>query len=333
MTDNPRQVESPNPGKRASLADMVTVSDVPSFRESFPSVVIVRVLVLTALLAMMNHRYVSDMIDTWLDDPNWTHGFIIPLFSLYLLYMRRDELLSAVRKPNMLGLPMVIVGCLLQVAAYKVQNPWGCFLTMLFLAVGVVLYLGGWKFIKATWLPIMFLFFAIPLPDIYYLKLAYPLQRIAAYSSYAILRVFQVQIEVSESNLQVFTVNGEWRNLTVEEACSGMKMLWAFMALSVALAYLEDRPVWQRIVIVAMGIPIAVFCNVLRVTITCIMYIIGREELGQKFMHDFTGILMLIPAFLLLWLTGWILNHVFVEDDDEEDAPDAEDVLPGGEAS
>ncbi len=287
----------------------------------------------------MNYRYIPDMVNTWIDDPNWTHGFIIPLFSLYLLYMRREELLSAIRKPNMLALPMVIVGCILQIAAYKVQNPWGGFLTMLFLAVSVVLYLGGWRLFKATWLPILFLFFAVPLPDIYYLKLAYPLQKIAAYSSYAILRIFQVRIDVTESNLQVFTVNHEWRNLTVEEACSGMKMLWAFVAISVAIAYLEERPVWQRIVIVAMGIPIAVFCNVLRVTITSVMYIIGWEEMGQKFMHNFTGILMLIPAFIFLWLTGWILNHIhiFVDDEDDEDGkndkPDAEDALSQGGAS
>jgi len=105
----------------------------------------------------------------------------------------------------------------------------------------------------------------------------------------------------------------------VAEACSGMRLLMAFFALGVATAYLEMRPIWQRIVLVTAALPIAVLCNVLRVTITCSMYYIDQPELGQGVLHNFAGMLMLIPAFGMLWVLGWLLNRLFVDVEEEED--------------
>jgi exosortase len=92
-----------------------------------------------------------------------------------------------------------------------------------------------------------------------------------------------------------------------------MRLLMAFVALGVAMAYLTDRPIWQRLILVATVVPIAVMCNVLRVTITCTAYVIDKKEWGQEFMHDFTGMLMLIPAMAMLWAIGWLLSHLIVE--------------------
>ena len=82
------------------------------------------------------------------------------------------------------------------------------------------------------------------------------------------------------------------------------------LALSVAMAYLTDRPIWQRVVLVGMGVPVAVFANVLRVGITTVMFYLDKPELGQDFMHEFTGLLMLIPAALALWLIAWLMERL-----------------------
>ena len=106
-------------------------------------------------------------------------------------------------------------------------------------------------------------------------------------------------------------------------------------ALSVATAYLDDRPNWQRIVLVAMGVPIAVICNVLRVVTTSTMYYLDRPELGHGFMHTFTGMLMLAPALLMLWGLSWLLRNLFVEAEDEPDEPGSQtgpDARPEGAA-
>ncbi|MCK4601705.1 MAG: exosortase/archaeosortase family protein [Phycisphaerae bacterium] len=304
---------------------MVAVSTAPSWQKSFPLETFIKILVLVAVLALMNYRQFPRLFRDWVDNPNWSHGFIIPLFSLYLLFARREELLSVRRRVCLWGLPVFMLGCALQIMAYAVENPWSCQISMTVVLFGLVLYLGGPGIAKLTWLPIFFLIFAMPIPDIIYNRIALPLQNFAALGSGMLLRVFGVQIEVAYSNLQIQSTSGAWHSLTVAEACSGMRLLMAFMAISVAMAYLEDRPLWQRIIMVGMGIPVAIFCNVLRVTITCVMYYFDHPELGQDFMHDFTGMLMLLPALVMLWLIGLLLKYLFVEVDDEEtsEGPDS----------
>lgn len=132
--------------------------------------------------------------------------------------------------------------------------------------------------------------------------------------------------------------------LDVAEACSGMRLLMAFLALGVAMAYLDDKPIWQRMVLVAAAIPIAILCNVIRVAITCWMYYIDRKELGEEFMHYFTGVLMLVPAFLMLWglarllralprFFSWLVDKLFVEVSDEDDGDGTERPAGAGDAS
>lgn len=301
-----------------SLADMVAPSATVGFAEAFPSATVIKVAILAALLVGLNYSLLRVMVLKWLETGgNWTHCAIIPLFSLYLLYARREELFTCPRRPAITGLAIMML-------ALAIELPWVMFRlpgtfyvaqNMMLLSVfGLVLYLAGWKMMRLAWLPILYLFFAIPVPDLAYARVAVPLQGLSAKGAVAILHVLQVDIRSTASNLELITRSGARTSLTVAEACSGMRMLMAFVALGVAMAYLDYKPIWQRAVLVAAAVPIAIFCNVIRVTITCWMYYIDKPELGQKFMHFFLGILMLVPAFLLLWLLAWIMANLFIED-------------------
>jgi len=282
-----------------------------------------QIVVLVGAVAVINLKQLGYLLDD-LQRPNWSHGFLIPFFSIYLLYSRWQDIVSTERKTCWLGLPVLIGAALLHVAAYRVNNSWACQVTMILLLASLLLFLAGWKMFKVGWLPILFLLFMMPLPDHIYGRIALPLQNFAAACTTGVLAFFGVQIEVDQSMLLVTDINQVVQTLRVEEACSGMRLLMAFMALSVAMAYLTDRPLWQRVVLVAMGIPAAIFANVLRVVITSVMFVIDKREFGQDFMHEFTGMLMLIPAGLLLWLIGGLMSRLFVEVDDEDDSPAAD---------
>ena len=121
------------------------------------------------------------------------------------------------------------------------------------------------------------------------------------------------------STLHVTSWSGEVHPLRVAEACSGVRSLMAYLALGMAWAYLENRPVWQRVILVLCAVPIAIVTNVLRVTITSTMYVLDMPELGSKFMHEFTGMLMLLPALLLFWALSKLLQGLFVEVEEDED--------------
>lgn len=324
MTDRDRSAEvaaARNPGK---LADILAVPEEERVGRPFSRAAWVKIGIFAALLVVLHYWQLPMLVNKWLDDPNWSHGILIPLFSLYLLYARRHDLRAARRRVCLWGLPILIFGILAQIAAYyPIQNQWLTNLTMTVVLFGLVLYLAGPQIIRLTWLPILFLVFAMPMPGKLYADIALPLQEFAALTSAVILRLCGVQIDVTASNLTVVTRSGVLRDLTIEEACSGVRSLMAFVAIGVAIAYLENRPAWQRVVLVMFTVPIAILCNVIRVAVTCTMYVIDRPDLGQDFMHKFMGLLMLIPAFGMLWAVGWLLQNLFVEEEEDpaEDAP------------
>jgi len=323
MTRGNNQENPAGKASTTSLADLVTVAPETSLRKSISAESWIKVLLLTGLFIWMNLWQIRVLVNTWLHDANWAHGFVIPLFSLYLLYNRRDELAQARRRACLWGLPIMIMGIVFSfLGFYPIGTYFISHVSMIIMLFGLVLYVGGPQIIRITWLPILFLIFAMPIPDMAYNRIAVPLQEFAAEGTAILLRLFGVQISVDASSLQVVSISGKWHQLTVAEACSGIRSLMAFMALSVAWAYLEYRPVWQRVIIVASAVPIVILANVMRVAITSIMYVVDKPQLGQDFMHEFVGLLMLIPAAGMLWLLSYLLNSIFVEveEDGERDA-------------
>lgn len=306
----------------ASLADLVVLPRQVGMAESFPPSTLWKIGILAALFTFLNLWQFKWLWAKWLGDPNWSHGFVIPLFSLYLLYSRRSELFAARRKPFVPGLFLMLFCLALEfLGIWPIRNYWVSQIAMVGVIFGLVLYLGGLRVMRVAWLPILFLFFALPIPELLYARFSLPLQNIAAKGAMVIVRLMGVDISNNASSLHLTSQSGVPRDLTVAEACSGMRLLMAFLALGVATAYLDYKPLWQRVILVGAAIPIAVFCNTLRVSITCWMYYIDKAELGQDFMHYFTGVLMLIPALGMLWALSWLLKWTLVDVEEDEETP------------
>jgi exosortase len=320
MTELPTRGQRIAPARPPSLADMVAPQVQAPARAPMATDAWIKVAIVTGLVVLMSYDQLIGLVAVWAHDSNWTHGFLIPLFSAYLLYSRRNELAAARRKSCIWGLPIVILALVLQVlCVYPIRNDWFYQLNLIVLALGLVLYVGGTEIFRLTWLPIAFLAFGMPLPARLYTMMAYPLQELAAKSSFVLMRLCGAQIENVASSLTVVGLSGKTYSLEVAEMCSGMRSLMAFLALGVAMAYLEDRPNWHRVVFVLSAIPIAICCNILRVTITSCMYLIDQPDFGSGFMHEVTGMIMLVPAFGMLWLVGKVLQSLFVETEDDDD--------------
>jgi len=322
MSDSHEHNPSPAPaGRLSSVVDVA--ADTDELPGRLDRVSLIRTGILAVLFVALHYALADWLVRCWLNKADWSHGFLIPLFSLYLVYSRWQEIQHIPRRPYRPGLVIMVV-CLLGEVAVLVsplRNLWVVGIGMTGMLLALVLYLTGPRVLRVAWLPIVFLVFAIPLPASIYGRIAYPLQELAAEGAVLILQLGGVAISREASNLTLTTKNFDTSSLTVAEACSGMRLLMAFMALGVAAAYVETRPIWQRVVLVLAGVPIAVLCNVIRVTITCYAYYRDEPELGQDVLHTFTGMLMLIPAFGMLYLLGWVLNRMHTEDDDEEEEP------------
>ena len=115
--------------------------------------------------------------------------------------------------------------------------------------------------------------------------------------------------------------------LNVEEACSGMRLLMTMTALGVAMAFVNERQLWQRLVMILACGPIAVLCNVIRVTTTGFFTVYDRPDLARGVPHTLLGLGMLVIAFSLYALISHVLSHLFVEGESDEEA---REVVPGG---
>ena len=280
----------------------------------------IRIVIVGTLLCCLFRKEAGGIVNQWLTDSSWSHGFLIPLFSLYFLNQSKQEILNARTKPNYLGL-LLLVGVIL-FYVFNTITPAGYGYFRQISAVGalgaVVLFLGGWSLLKHTWLPVIYLLFAIPLPDEILRSATIPMRLWAATASTAILNMFPNLDATANGVIIEIIYKGKALDppLDVAEACSGMRLLMTFFALGVAMAYLHYRPTWQRLVLLASTVPIAIICNIVRVTITGFIYVLGDSQYAQGIYHDLLGMAMLPLAFGLYGGIAWFMSNLFVESDE-----------------
>ena len=248
---------------------------------------------------------------------DWGHTLLIPFIAGWFVWLRRDQLLTAPIRPAWSGFVLVILGviayavCTLGPAALQHHNIRGaCVAISLF---GFALLVFGWRWMRWLWFPILYtMVFGQRISERLISVATYKLQDVSAKGAYLFLSLLGMDVDLAGN---VLTVHGDGQPhmLNVAEACSGMRMLVAFMALGVAMAYVSLPTLWQRVALVLLGIPIAVFVNVLRVASLGLLSMLDSEFAAGEF-HHFIGLVWLVPAFLLYLLALWVLTNMVVQE-------------------
>ncbi len=266
--------------------------------------------------------YPSDLrqlVDRWSNDSGWSHGFVVPLICVFLIRLKWETLRRLVPRGSWMGLAVLTIGVCGQILFRATGLPNMSTLSIIVVLLGAVLFIFGWDYLKILWLPICYLGFAFPPPPPLYVRITTPMQFLAAELGVQLLPLFGCEASRTGTVIHVMA-NGTDFPLSVEEACAGMKMLVAFFALAVALAYSTDRPVWQKLTLAACALPIAIICNGLRVTLTGVLAVRVGGQWAEGKAHEYFGLLMLAPAMLMQLGVGWILDHIFVEMPDKVSA-------------
>jgi exosortase len=195
-------------------------------------------------------------------------------------------------------------------------------LMMLLCLGGVVVFLCGLPIMRLVWVPWLYLLFAVPLPKSVYFTLTDPLRRIAAVVATQALSLFPgLDIEKVGSTIE-YVYQGQNGALGVADACSGMRSTMTLCALGVAVAFISNRPWWQRVIMVAACVPIAVFANCVRVTTTCVLHIFVDPKYAGGTYHTLLGLVTLLIAFGIFSALGWFLSNLLVEDSEPQAAVD-----------
>ncbi|MHC4397086.1 MAG: exosortase/archaeosortase family protein [Planctomycetota bacterium] len=277
----------------------------------------IKMLIIAVLFCYLFRNEIGSIVRRWVNDPSWSHGFLIPLFSLYFINQHKKDILNLKTRPNYLGLVFLICGIVFY-PLNIVHFHYGYFrpLTMIATLGAIVLFLGGWALVKHSWLPVAFLVFAVPLPHRHYVAFTMPMRKLASTIASALMNLVN-DMQTTANGVVIDVIYKGHRlepPLNVAEACSGMRLLMAFLALGVAMAYLHYRPVWQRIILLASTIPIAILCNIVRVSVTGFIYVMGNPKYARGIWHDGLGMMMLILAFGLYGSLAWFMSNLFVEE-------------------
>ncbi len=244
----------------------------------------------------------------WAHNPQYSHGYLVPAFALLLLWLRRDQAQFSAFRPCWWGLAIMAGAVALRLFGtyfgYAYCDP----ISLLPCLAGVCVLLGGWKCLRWTWPAIAFLFFMVPLPHTVSTNLGTELQAVATTSSTFLLQVLGLPA-VAEGN--VILVNEV--ELEVAQACSGLRMLMIFFALSTAVALLSKKPLWERVLVCASALPIALMVNILRITVTGVLHDTVGKEIADAVFHDLAGWLMMPLALGFLALELKLLRHLLIE--------------------
>lgn len=254
----------------------------------------------------------SVMATKWSNSPEYSHGYLVPLFSIGFLWTRRSALIVEKLRINSWGLILIGGAMLVRWASGRFYMESLDLLSFVPFLAGVVLLCGGWHAFRWSLPGIAFLLFMLPLPFSLEVALRGPLRQIGTSASTYVMQTLGLPA-VAEGNIIVV---GDAR-IGVTEACSGLSMLMVFFAFSTATAmFIHDRPVWEKILVVASAIPIAIFANVTRITVTGLLYATGNGTIADAFFHDFAGWLMIPLAFAILWVELEIVSRMVVVADD-----------------
>ncbi len=250
-------------------------------------------------------RILNGLYLDWSNDPNYSHGFLVPFISAYFIWQQRERLQQLSAKPANSGLVLIAFSLFVLMVGIAAQEYFTRRASMVFLLAGIVLFLLGWQWLKSLALPIAFLFFMIPLPYIIYDAMAFPLKLFVAKFSVLALKLMGVVV-LREGNIIMFpnTV------LEVADACSGLRSLMSLLALGVALAVLTQKRKIAMILLIVLTVPIAVVTNMFRVIGTGYLAQYYGTAAAEGFFHEFAGMGVFLLAMVLLFVASGVLRKV-----------------------
>jgi exosortase len=265
------------------------------------------VLVLGGLVAWVYWPTLQLLVQTWTSDPQYSHGYLVPVFAVFLLWYRRSRADFANWHVSWWGVALLAAAGLIRMAGGFLSFDWLDAMALLPCLAGLALLLGGRPALAWSWPAIAFLAFMVPLPYRLAHSLSGPLQALATQMSGYLMQMLGLPAFV-EGN----TILLDGHRIAVVEACSGLSMLITFGALATAFAILVRRPMLDRVLFVLSAIPIAIVANVCRISATGVAMHTAGPELADKIFHDLAGWLMMPLAIGLLALEMKLLDVLLV---------------------
>ena len=299
-----------------------------------------RVLAVSAALLFAFATVLMKLGRDWWTDENYSHGLLIPFIIGYILWTQRDRFAREQVKPQFaLGLILIVMALLGLWAGVAGAELYVQRMSLVLMLIGIVIYFWGVKFLKISAVSFVLLLLAIPIPAIIFNKIAFPLQLFASRCAVWSMSLFDIPVLRQGNIIELIPLGGrEIKKLEVVEACSGIRSLMTLATLAVVFAYfshprdtdnggggimksITSYGFWRAVILVLSAVPIAILTNAGRVSGTGILAHYYGTEIADGFFHSFSGWVIYIVAFVLLFAVGWVLDRFKPKKPKSETAP------------
>ena len=268
--------------------------------------------VLALLTLWLYSSVLWHLVGQWWRDPNFSHGFFVPLFSVFVVWQERARLSRLASKPSWLGLAIAAFGACILIVGQMGAELFLARSSLLVVLAGLIVLFCGWSLFRALLFPWAFLFLMIPMPAIIFNQITFPLQVLASRVSSAILPFFGVPI-LREGNV----INLPSMALEVAEACSGIRSLMSLVALAIIYGYLLEKRLWVRYLLAVASIPIAVAANSVRIIGTGLLVQYWDPEKAEGYFHASWGWIIFVISLILLYGLHAVIGAIWPERSEE----------------
>lgn len=261
--------------------------------------------VFAALLLVLYGPILKALVLDWWRDPNYGHGFLVPVFSAFVLWRERQRLTAIALKPASFGFVVMLGAIGLLLVGSLGAELFSTRFSFLVMVGGIVLFLAGWRMLRAVFFPLAFLVLMIPIPVLIYNQITFPLQLQASKFATFWLQLLNVPV-LREGNLI------ELPNyiLEVVDACSGIRSLMTLITLAIAYGYLVEKRRWVRWLLVFLMVPIAIASNSIRIVGAGLLTYHFGQRMAEGFFHEFSGWVIFVAALLLMFACHWLLRKI-----------------------
>jgi exosortase len=281
-------------------------------------------LLIAAAVAFAYAGVLAGLSRLWWDDENYSHGLLIPFVIGYIIWSERGRLASLAPRPRVFwGAAGVVTALLMLWAGTAGAELFTQRTSLVLLLAGLAVYFSGWRLLRAVAVPLLLLALAIPIPTIVFNKVAFPLQLFASRCAVWAMRAFDIPVLREGNVIELLPLGSTTtRKLEVVEACSGIRSLMTLVTLAVVYAYFTHPEgmdgeggrrsrfgVLRAVLIVLAAVPIAIITNAARVSGTGVLSHYYGTEVADGFFHSFSGWVVYIVAFLLLFAFGWLIDR------------------------
>jgi len=263
-----------------------------------------------AIMALSYWPVMVGLFNSWQNNDDYSAGQLVPLIALFLFWRERKLFRECPLMPCWTG-GIALVLLAETVRTYGLMSrahPSIEQYAIVLMIPGLILLVAGWRLFRSVLWILLFLLLMVPLPGRVHNLISGPLQTMATTGSVFLLEAFGVRVSQQGNVIML----NETTPMAVAEACSGLRMLTAFVIVAAFMAYMVKRSRLKKAILLLSSIPVAVMCNIVRLCVTAVLFILASSELAEKFFHEFAGLVMMPVAVLLMFAELWLLDKIIV---------------------